>query len=405
MKGYLIVREDALENKRKYLKCLEDEFESFKRKINNHKYVCLFGTGKCAEHWGYEFVKEYLDESTNILFFTDNNSDYWGKTVVDGLQCLPPDSLVEYGRDIICIILVGSSNVNKIKKQLENQGTEAVTIRMEWVYIDQLIEKYLNITLPDIWEGESDMGRYHKNIDESEKIAVYTCIVGGYDELLQPSIKDSRCDYYCLSLERPQKLGIYQWINIADQVPSSLEGDYTRINRYCKVHPHLLFPQYHYSIYVDGNISIHTKLSHLTQNIGRIGIASYGMRSADDVYEHATSLYIRNGLGEEEARERISKQMQQYAQEGFPHYFGFTENGVMIREHDNEKCIRVMETWWNEILNNSRRDQLSFMYSVWKNGFVPQDIGYIADTWREGPEFSINAHKKDHFKVKKFYRS
>lgn len=399
------MRKEVLQNKRKHLRYLEDEFESFKKKIKSYKYVCLFGTGKRAERWGYEFTKECLGGIESILCFVDNNSDNWGKTVIDGLQCLAPSSLIEYGKDIICILLVADPNLDEISKQLEKQGTDAITIQMEWLYIDQLIEKYLDITLPNVWEGETDMGRYYKAIGENEKVAVYTCIVGGYDELIQPSIKDSQCDYYCLGLERPKELGIYQWINIADQIPANLNGDYTRINRYCKVHPHLFFSQYQYSIYIDGNISVHTKLSHLAQNIGRIGIASYGMPSADDVYEHATSLFLRSGLGEEDARERISKQMQRYVEEGFPRYFGFTENSVMVREHNNEKCIRIMETWWDEILNNSRRDQLSFMYAVWKNGFIPQDIGYIADTWREGPEFSVNEHKKDYFKNKKFYRS
>lgn len=379
---------------------LKREFDFFREKIKNYKYVCLFGTGKCAKGWGYEFATEWVEDRRKILFFTDNNPNNWGKTVIDGLKCLPPDSLIKYGKDIICIVLAGGSNLDEILKQLEKQGTEAVTIRMDWLYIDYLIEKYLNIKLPDIWEGKSEMGRYNRIVDETEKVAVYTCVVGKYDELIQPFVQDSRCDYYYLGIKRPKELGIYQWINIADAIPQDLEGDYTRINRYCKTHPHLFFPQYQYSIYIDGNISVHTEVSHLIQKTGRVGIASYGMLFADDIYEHATSLFLRKGLGEKDGRERITRQMQKYASEGFPRFYGLTENGVMVREHHNKECIRVMDTWWNEIVDYSRRDQLSFMYALWKNGFTAQDLGYIDDTYRNGPEFSVGQHKTDLADVK-----
>ena len=92
--------------------------------------------------------------------------------------------------------------------------------------------------------------------------------------------------------------------------------------------------------------------------------------------------------------------MKRYVKEGFPRFFGLTENGILVREHNNEDCIRIMDTWWDEVLNYSRRDQLSFMYAIWKNGFIPQDIGYIGDTFRNGPEFSLREHKiNSNFKI------
>ena len=76
----------------------------------------------------------------------------------------------------------------------------------------------------------------------------------------------------------------------------------------------------------------------------------------------------------------------------------------MVREHHNKDCIRVMETWWDEVLNNSRRDQLSFMYAVWKNGFTAQDLGGIDDTFRNGPEFSVGVRHNKVNMIKKFNR-
>lgn len=382
---------------------LKDEFETFKRKIEKYKYISLFGVGKSAEHWGYEFVCEWCADK--IVCFSDNNSEMWGKTIVDDLICITPKELTKYGDDMLCIILVSKAKQEEIIMQLEEQGIESIRIKEEWLFIDDLVERYLDIKLPDMWEGNAEMGKYNKVVDADERIAVFTCIIDGYDDLQQPLVRDSKCDYYCLGLERPENLGVYQWIDISENIPERLKGDFTRINRYCKLHPHIFFPQYKYSIYIDGKVIIHTELFHLLSRIGEIGIASYEMPFVKDIYEHASSAYLRNGYGEENGKEKIKKQMQRYAREGFPRYFGFTENGVMVREHMNYNCIKIMETWWSEILNYSRRDQLSFMYAVWKNGFTPKDIGYIDDTFRKGPEFSIiPSHKKDYSNAKRFNR-
>lgn len=380
---------------------LKEEFNIFLQTIRKYKYISLFGVGRLAENWGYSFVKEW--SNNNIVCFSDNNANMWGKTIIDGLKCVSPSELSKYGDDMITVILVQECYQESISRQLDAENVKSVGIKMEWLYIDDLIEKYLNIHLPDVWSGSNDMGRYERNINKREKIVVYTCIVGGYDDLIQPLVEEPECDYYYLGVNKPENLGVYKWVDITGKYPDAISGDFHRINRYCKMHPHMFFPQYNYSIYVDGSIQIQTAISHLLRKIGNIGIALYGMPSAVDTYEHAASLWHRNGKGEHDGRTRIQRQMQRYAKEGFPRLFGFTENGILIREHNNENCIRIMDTWWDEVLNYSRRDQLSFMYAIWKNGFTAQDIGYIDDNFRVGPEFYFIEHNVDS-NFKKFNR-
>ncbi len=379
--------------------CLKKEFESFREKVNQYKYISLFGVGNQAELWGYEFVKEW--SRNNIICFVDNNPEIWGKTIIDNLSCVSPEQLARYGKDMLSVILTGKSSQKEIMLQLKRQETDAIGIDDCWLYIDELIEKYLSVKLPEIWEGSCEMGHYNKPLEEKSKIAVFTCIVNDYDELIQPLIPDEQCDYYCLGLKKPRNTGIYKWLDISKMIPDYILGDFVRMNRYCKLHPHILFPQYRYSIYVDGHISICGKLSELITRIGKTGIASYGMIPFRDTYEHANSIWYCRFKGER--REVISEQMQKYAHEGFPRYYGMSENGVIVREHHNRDCIKIMNTWWNEIKNYSRRDQLSFFYSIWKNGFTAQDIGYIDATFRNGPEFKIRKHKKKN-EIHKFNR-
>jgi len=43
-----------------------------------------------------------------------------------------------------------------------------------------------------------------------------------------------------------------------------------------------------------------------------------------------------------------------------------TNSFIIRRNTPNTK--RFNETWWNEVKENSRRDQLSFTYTSWKTG-------------------------------------
>lgn len=57
------------------------------------------------------------------------------------------------------------------------------------------------------------------------------------------------------------------------------------------------------------------------------------------------------------------------------------ETCVLLRKHNDERCVLVDNAWATELLEQSHRDQLSFNYVCWKQGFLP---GYLTN------EFGIN---------------
>ena len=65
---------------------------------------------------------------------------------------------------------------------------------------------------------------------------------------------------------------------------------------------------------------------------------------------------------------------------------------VIIRRHNDLDGIKVMEQWWSEICYNSKRDQLSFNYSAWKQGIR---FNYISGDSRNNKYFyrSTKPHK------------
>ena len=189
-------------------------------------------------------------------------------------------------------------------------------------------------------------------------IVVYTCIVNNYDTpIMQP--KFDGVDYIIYS-DSPK---FYE--NYCDKsLPLKRNDlDYTRINRYHKIMYHKLeeLQKYKYSIYLDGNI----KIINDVRNIEFKDFMIYRHPHRNCVYEEAqTCIKFRK-----DDKEIINKQMERYTQEGMPKNYGLNCGGILFRKYD-KNIIKIMEKWWREVENGSKRDQLSLMYILWKLNFT-----------------------------------
>ena len=86
-----------------------------------------------------------------------------------------------------------------------------------------------------------------------KKIAIYTCIVGTYDNLMQPQVVYEDCDYICFSDDfYEDKIGVWE----IKPIPSAASGDKVRKSRYVKFKPHEVLENYEYSVWIDSNIQI-----------------------------------------------------------------------------------------------------------------------------------------------------
>ena len=62
----------------------------------------------------------------------------------------------------------------------------------------------------------------------------------------------------------------------------------------------------------------------------------------------------------------IKNQMEKYIKEQYPPNNSLAVTMQLLRRHNEKDCIKAMEQWWEEIKYGSKRDQLSFNYSLWK---------------------------------------
>jgi len=193
----------------------------------------------------------------------------------------------------------------------------------------------------------------------NEKVVVYTAISGNYDQLSEPEYINYNFDYICFSDNKKLKSEYWKIIGFPN-----CEDDLVMLNRRVKLLPHRYFPEYEYSVYIDGNFDIVGDLEELINRYLKTNlIAVFAHPERICIYDEARTC-IDHKKGN---RDVIKKQMQKYRQHGYPEKNGLIAGGIILRKHNYPDVVRLMEDWWSEINFHSKRDQLSFNYVSWKN--------------------------------------
>lgn len=195
------------------------------------------------------------------------------------------------------------------------------------------------------------------------KTVCYTCITGNYAQLYSHDYINYSWDYICFTdnknLLKKKQIGIWQ---IRPLVFNKLDN--TKNNRWHKMHPHILFPDYEQSLYVDGNVNILTPYYSKLIAQTKLNMLLPKHYKNDCVYQELDYIVELN----KETKEKIDVLRNKYRQEQMPEKLGLTENNIIFRKHKEPQIIKIMEEWWQMVENYSKRDQASFMYVIWKNG-------------------------------------
>ena len=197
-------------------------------------------------------------------------------------------------------------------------------------------------------------------------IVVYTCITGGYDNLIKPSFITPGVDYVCFTDNKDLKSNIWK----IRPIPDELLG-YSKVKqqRAVKILPHRYLSEYDVSIWIDANVD--TK-SDLKKYLDTLDFTKYSVFIPEHparkcIYkEKDECVKIRKITGD--GIDLANKQMKRYRDAGFPENNGLVQSNIVIRRHNEEYSKKIMELWWSELRDYSHRDQLSFNYALWKIG-------------------------------------
>jgi len=233
----------------------------------------------------------------------------------------------------------------------------------------------------------------------ANKIVIYTAIFGPYDDLI-PQRKIRGIDYVCFT-DQPFKSKSWKIIQVAPEY-----DDTPRNSRKRKILPHLYLQEYDYSVFMDGNYLVRRNIkSFIEDGLSKHNMLIYDHMQCNDardcVYEEHAALVA---LGEEKGffkddPEKMKRQMDQYKAEKYPVHNGLIFSAVLLRRHNDPEVIRLMETWWHELENGSKRDQLSFNYTAWKCNFK---LVYIDGDLRDNENFLFLGKHRASYKGKYF---
>jgi len=213
---------------------------------------------------------------------------------------------------------------------------------------------------------------------------VYTAITKGYDKLKPPPGQwENEADFIAF-LDHPQP--DTGW----DTRP--LHQEFLDPCRNAKIHkilPHVYFPKAQYSLWIDGSVEVKSTWplhQWIEEYLREHDLAVFKHRYHDCIFQEGR-ICLQLELDDPAA---INRQMKRYFTERYPFHNGLAECTILLRRH-SPAIVRFNEAWHEEIMNGSRRDQLSFNYVVHKLG-----VKYFSlpGTISENPHFSLQPHVK-----------
>lgn len=220
-------------------------------------------------------------------------------------------------------------------------------------------------------------------LNKENRLLVYTALFGDYDALIDPTENFEGCDFVCFTDQRNLKSDIWEICLVEEcDLPPNM------MNRHYKFFPHLYFPDYEYSLYIDANIKIKKNVYDFPSKYlvdHSVSIPKHFARSC--VYEEAKEV-VKFGKANPSD---VNKQVEFYKKKFFPINYGLLENNIILRRHNDVEIINLMNHWWGQIELHTARDQLSLMVSLWElNVCVNSNI----PSARGSKFFSLKPHRQ-----------
>jgi len=216
---------------------------------------------------------------------------------------------------------------------------------------------------------------------ESCRIAVYSCIVGQYDNIKEPIVKEENVDYYMFTDQNIEKDSVWKKVDISIMEEFRGKSPFM-INRIIKMHPDIYLPSYDWTMYIDGTIQIVGGVRSTIAEMGKCFLGLHFHNERDCIYNEGLAV-----INQKKASCKvISKQLNDYKDIGFPPHYGLYENTIIVRKKDN--CINLlMSNWLEEYEKYPSRDQISLPFVIWRYNFDRSLIHILGENINKNPRF------------------
>ena len=218
------------------------------------------------------------------------------------------------------------------------------------------------------------------------RVVIYTALVGNYEKLTPVTFRPPGCDFVAFS-DRAIEVEGWKILPI-----NYIHSDAARSARFVKLHPHLYFPEYDFSLWVDANIRVRDNIADFIAAVSQdtyIGAFDHPYRNC--AYDEVVTCIKR----QKDAPAILQEQSARYAREGFPTGAGLWETGVLARRHNDPQCIRFMHEWWRELELGSRRDQVSLPVVRQRFNTTITTLGWPGADLRNDPRITFIPHDRN----------
>ena len=273
-----------------------------------------------------------------------------------------------------------NQKMQEIKEENRRTIVSDYQIRLNLYLTDQnrlsapLDNGFIDIEI-DITEKNPITERQPINYFSEEKIAVYTAIFGPYDEIIEPLTVPDNCDFFIFTDQEIAKDSVWEKVEIdLEKYDLANKSDLIK-NRFVKMHSSLFFEEYKYSLYIDGNIKLMTDPTEFIDRMNPYGVLFHNHYRVDCAYVETERCRIQ-GLGSDEEYDRHIAYLQE---QGLPRNYGFLECPVVFQEHHNPTAQKLMQEWWEELMQNAKRDQINLPLVLYRNGIRTLELAGLGN--------------------------
>lgn len=226
-----------------------------------------------------------------------------------------------------------------------------------------------------------------------DKICVYTCITGNYDNIHEIENKEQGVDYLLFTNNKEIKSNTWNVIYIEDK-----GLDNQRLSRKIKMLGHdIIDKNYDISVWMDASVTFKKSVREFVKkyfDIKKAPFSSFLHHARNCIYEEALACIKYN----KDTKENIDEHIKFLKDENYPENFGLYEMTVFIKSHKDKKVEETMKLWFDMVCNHSKRDQLSFMYCVWKTGMKinPIELNVFDNIWFSWTKHNFSKEIKEY---------
>ena len=221
------------------------------------------------------------------------------------------------------------------------------------------------------------------------RIAVYTAVFDAYDEIAEPRFCPDNVDYRIVTNGPMPEGSVWKRLEPPGGIPAEAVTP-TEKNRWCKMHPHILFPEYDYTIYIDGCFTVFSDVTPFIRPLERFPLATFRHNDRRCAYQEV-SFCIAAGLDSPEALRRQRRTLRAH---GLPRNWGLLECPVIAARPKDPLACEILEDWWRAFLEGSRRDQIAVMDVLWRKGIEPGRIATLGEDFTACDLIVKNRHAR-----------